>query len=161
MNQWRPSLNQLRLTTLQRIKEDIERHEGNVPYVYLDHLGYKTMGIGHLIRQSEPEYLLKVGQGVSKEAIDKYFENDLRIAIDDAKRIFGDLNEHPQDVIRVLVNMSFNLGYPRLNKFVKMKQAIAQKNYLRAADEMKDSRWYTQVGRRGPELFKLMSEADL
>ena len=154
-------MNQLRLTTLQRIKEDIERHEGNVPYVYLDHLGYKTMGIGHLIRQSEPEYLLKVGQGVSKEAIDEYFENDLRIAIDDARRIFGDLNEHPQDVIRVLVNMSFNLGYPRLNKFVKMKQAIAQKNYLKAADEMKDSRWYTQVGRRGPELFKLMSEADL
>lgn len=154
-------MNQLRLTTLQRIKEDIERHEGNVPYVYLDHLGYKTMGIGHLIRQSEPEYLLKVGQGVSKEAIDEYFENDLRIAIDDARRIFGDLNEHPQDVIRVLVNMSFNLGYPRLNKFVKMKQAVAQKNYLKAADEMKDSRWYTQVGRRGPELFKLMSEADL
>lgn len=154
-------MNQLRLTTLQRIKEDIERHEGNVPYVYLDHLGYKTMGIGHLIRQSEPEYLLKVGQGVSKEAVDKYFENDLRIAIDDAQRIFGDLNEHPQDVIRVLVNMSFNLGYPRLNKFVKMKEAVAQKNYLKAADEMKDSRWYTQVGRRGPELFKLMSEADL
>lgn len=154
-------MNQLRLTTLRKIKEDVERHEGNVPYVYLDHLGYKTMGIGHLIRQSEPEYLLKVGQGVSKEAIDEYFENDLRIAIDDARRIFGDLNEHPQDVIRVLVNMSFNLGYPRLNKFVKMKQAIAQKNYLKAADEMKDSRWYTQVGRRGPELFKLMSEADL
>ena len=154
-------MNQLRLTTLQRIKEDIERHEGNVPYVYLDHLGYKTMGIGHLIRQSEPEYLLKVGQGVSKEAIDNYFENDLRIAIDDARRVFGDLNEHPQDVIRVLVNMSFNLGYPRLNKFVKMKEAVAQKNYLKAADEMKDSRWYTQVGRRGPELFKLMSEADL
>lgn len=154
-------MNQLRLTTLRKIKEDVERHEGNVPYVYLDHLGYKTMGIGHLIRQSEPEYLLKVGQGVSKEAIDEYFENDLRIAIDDARRIFGDLNEHPQDVIRVLVNMSFNLGYPRLNKFVKMKQAVAQKNYLKAADEMKDSRWYTQVGRRGPELFKLMSEADL
>lgn len=153
-------MNQLRLTTLQRIKEDIERHEGNVPYVYLDHLGYKTMGIGHLIRQSEPEYLLKVGQGVSKEAIDEYFNNDLRIAIDDAQRIFGDLNEHPQDVIRVLVNMSFNLGYPRLNKFVKMKEAVAQKNYLRAADEMKDSRWYTQVGRRGPELFELMSQAD-
>ena len=154
-------MNQLRLTTLRKIKEDIERHEGNVPYVYLDHLGYKTMGIGHLIRQSEPEYLLKVGQGVSKEAIDEYFENDLRIAIDDAQRIFGDLNEHPQGVIRVLVNMSFNLGYPRLNKFVKMKEAVAQKNYLRAADEMKDSKWYTQVGRRGPELFKLMSEADL
>lgn len=154
-------MNQLRLTTLRKIKEDVERHEGNVPYVYLDHLGYKTMGIGHLIRQSEPEYLLKVGQGVSKEAIDEYFENDLRIAIDDARRIFGDLNEHPQDVIRVLVNMSFNLGYPRLNKFVKMKEAVAQKNYLKAADEMKDSRWYTQVGRRGPELFKLMSEADL
>ena len=153
-------MNQLRLTTLQRIKEDIERHEGNVPYVYLDHLGYKTMGIGHLIRQSEPEYLLKVGDGVSKEAIDEYFNNDLRIAIDDAQRIFGDLNEHPQDVLRVLVNMSFNLGYPRLNKFVKMKEAVAQKNYLRAADEMKDSRWYTQVGRRGPELFELMSQAD-
>lgn len=153
-------MKQLRLTTLQRIKEDIERHEGNVPYVYLDHLGYKTMGIGHLIRQSEPEYILAVGTGVSEEAINKYFESDLDTSIRDAERIFGDLNEHPQDVIRVLVNMSFNLGYPRLNSFVKMKEAVAQKNYLKAADEMKDSRWYNQVGRRGVELVSMMSEAD-
>ena len=153
-------MNQLRLTTLQKIKEDIERHEGKVPRIYLDHLGYKTLGIGHLIRQSEPEYIQEVGTPVPDEVTYKYFDSDLDTSIRDAERIFGDLNEHPQDVIRVLVNMSFNLGYPRLNKFVKMKEAVAQKNYLRAADEMKDSRWYTQVGRRGPELFELMSQAD-
>lgn len=153
-------MNQLRLTTLQKIKEDIERHEGKVPRIYLDHLGYKTLGIGHLIRQSEPEYIQEVGTPVPDEVTYKYFDSDLDTSIRDAQRIFGDLNEHPQDVIRVLVNMSFNLGYPRLNKFVKMKEAVAQKNYLRAADEMKDSRWYTQVGRRGPELFELMSQAD-
>ena len=154
-------MNQLRLTTLRKIKEDIAFHEGNIPYIYLDHLGYKTLGIGHLIRQSEPEYIQEVGTPVSEEVINKRFDDDLDTAIRDAERIFGPLNEHPQDVIRVLVNMSFNLGYPRLNGFVKMKEAVAQKNYLRAADEMKDSKWYTQVGRRGPELFKLMSEADL
>jgi len=152
-------LKQLKSTTQLKIKEDLERHEGRVPHVYLDHLGYKTLGVGHLIRQSEPEYLLKVNDPVSAEAIDKYFELDLRIALSDAIRIFGPLEEHPEEVIRVLVNMSFNLGYPRLNRFVKMKEAVANKDYQNAAKEMQDSRWYRQVGRRGPELVSLMLEA--
>jgi lysozyme len=152
-------LNQLKSTTLQKIKEDITRHEGIVLAVYLDHLGYRTLGVGHLIRQSEPEYLLKVGDPITQETSDKYLLLDLRIATSDAERIFGPLNEHPEDVIRVLVNMSFNLGYPRLNKFVNMKQAVVDKDYIKAANEMKDSKWYRQVGRRGPELYTLMQGA--
>lgn len=152
-------MKQLKSTTQLKIKEDLERHEGRVQHVYLDHLGYKTLGVGHLIRQSEPEYLLKVNDPVSAEAIDKYFKLDLRIALSDAVRIFGPLEEHPEEVIRVLVNMSFNLGYPRLNRFVKMKEAVVNKDYHKAAEEMKDSRWYRQVGRRGPELVSLMLEA--
>ena len=152
-------MNQLKSTTQLKIKEDLERHEGIVHEIYLDHLGYKTLGIGHLIRQSEPEYIQKVGTPVSQEAIDKYFALDLRIALSDAVRIFGPLEEHPEEVIRVLVNMSFNLGYPRLNRFVKMKEAVANKDYQKAAEEMQDSRWYRQVGRRGPELVSLMLEA--
>ena len=152
-------MNQLKSTTQLKIKEDLERHEGIVYEIYLDHLGYKTLGIGHLIRQSEPEYIQKVGTQVSQEAIDKYFALDLRIATSDTIRIFGPLEEHPEEVIRVLVNMSFNLGYPRLNRFVKMKEAVANKDYQKAAEEMQDSRWYRQVGRRGPELVSLMLEA--
>lgn len=154
-------MKQLKSTTQLKIKQDLEYHEGRVPHVYLDHLGYKTLGIGHLIRQSEPEYLLKVNDPVSDEAIDKYFESDLRIAVSDAIRIFGPLEEHPEQVIRVLVNMSFNLGYPKLNRFVKMKEAVANKDYQKAADEMSDSRWYTQVGRRGAELVRWMTEASI
>ena len=152
-------MNQLKSTTQLKIKEDLERHEGIVYEIYLDHLGYKTLGIGHLIRQSEPEYIQKAGTPVSQEAVDKYFALDLRIATSDAIRIFGPLEEHPEEVIRVLVNMSFNLGYPRLNRFVKMKEAVANKDYQKAAEEMLDSNWYTQVGRRGPELVSLMLEA--
>lgn len=48
--------------------------------------------------------------------------------------------------------MAFNLGYPRLRRFRLMIAALAEDNFDRTADEMKDSRWFRQIGGRGQEL---------
>ena len=52
---------------LQKLKADLENDEGCINEVYLDHLGYPTFGIGHLIRDTDPEYGCDVGQEITKE----------------------------------------------------------------------------------------------
>lgn len=56
----------------------------------------------------------------------------------------------------VLVNMCFNLGISRLKKFKRMWTAVRRGEWSRAADEMLDSLWADQVGRRAIELSDMM-----
>jgi lysozyme len=50
----------------------------------------------------------------------------------------------------------FNLGYPRYSKFKKKIQAVKDGNWLEAAVQMKDSRWYKQVTNRADRLINRM-----
>ena len=56
-------------TSLSKLREEIEYDEGNVQKIYLDHLGLPTFGIGHLVRESDPEYGWEVGKEVSLSLI--------------------------------------------------------------------------------------------
>jgi len=51
-----------------------------------------------------------------------------------------------------MANMMFNLGLPRFSKFRKTINNIISKNYKKAAEEMRDSRWYRQVTNRAERL---------
>ena len=138
------------------IEDDLIRHEGYVEEIYLCSAGYPTFGIGHKVTPQDPEYNLEVGSPVSKERCEQAFVQDLAIALEDAEKLLPGLTERPTNVQRVLVNMAFNLGYNRLSKFKRMLNAVNLKDYPRAAEEMIDSKWYHQVGRRGKELVRLM-----
>ena len=46
--------------------------------------------------------------------------------------------------------------FHRLSKFQKMKAAVERRDWVGAAEEMKNSAWYTQVGRRGVDLVNRM-----
>ena len=52
--------------------------------------------------------------------------------------------------------MMFNMGYTRLSKFKGMKRGVDAKDWNKAADEMVDSRWYTQVTNRAERLVQRM-----
>jgi len=142
-----------------QIKEDLTKHEGYVDEIYLCSEGIPTFGIGHMVLKSDPEYGSPVGTKVDKERIDEAFEQDCAIAWADAEEIFGPLDQYPENVIRVVVNMSFNLGKPRLSKFKKMVAAVKDKDFPEAANQMVDSVWYNQVGNRSVELENWMRNA--
>jgi lysozyme len=142
-----------------QIKEDLVRHEGYVTEIYLCSEGYPTFGIGHMVTEQDMEYSWPVGTPVTDERILQVFHDDCKVAVEDAELIVDDLYDHPDSVIRVLVNMVFNLGRPRLSKFKRTLEAVNNKEYLMAANEMIDSKWYKQVGRRGAELVDIMKEA--
>ena len=138
------------------IKEDLIRHEGYIREIYLDSEGYETFGVGHLVTELDVEHTWPVGTPVTDERILAVFEEDFLDALEDAESLVDGLYNHSDAVIRVLVNMAFNLGRTRLRQFKNMLAAIEARDYKKAADEMEDSKWYTQVGRRSKELVNIM-----
>jgi len=57
---------------------------------------------------------------------------------------------------RVIMNMVFNMGIQSVLGFKKMWAAIYEGNFNKAADEMMDSKWASQVGGRAEELAGIM-----
>ena len=140
-------------------KAEIKRHEGEVLEIYIDSLGYKTLGVGHLCQPNDIEYDWEVGTTVSQEVVDTYYEMDFRKHYYEAVNVFGDekgFNNLPDDIQRVLVNMAFNLGGTRLSKFRNMLQACRNHDWQEMARQMQDSRWFGQVGRRSIELQQVV-----
>lgn len=43
---------------------------------------------------------------------------------------------------KVIVDMFFNFGFIKLNKFKKMCEGLEVDDYSKAVDEMVDSEWY-------------------
>lgn len=138
------------------IKEDLIRHEGYIREIYLDSEGYETFGVGHLVTELDMEHSWPIGSPITDERILAVFDEDFLDALEDAESLVDGLYNHPDSVIRVLVNMAFNLGRTRLRNFKKMLAAVEAKDYKTAAAEMEDSKWYRQVKRRGVELVNIM-----
>jgi len=141
---------------LQRLREDLEDDEGIKYEIYLDHLGLPTFGIGHLVREDDPEYGAEVDTPVSEERVADVFEQDIRITIEDCERLYDDFHDLPDEAKLIIANMCFNLGYPRLSKFKGMKRGVDARDWHMAADEMVDSRWYRQVTNRADRLVERM-----
>lgn len=144
---------------IEIVKEDLVRHEGYVTEIYLCSEGYPTFGIGHMVNESDMEHTWPVGTPVEDERILQVFHKDCDVAYSDACALVLNFAGQAPDAQRVLVNMSFNLGRNRLGKFKNMLRYVNEGNYLMAANEMIDSKWYTQVGRRSKELVDIMKDA--
>ena len=144
---------------IEQCKAEIKRHEGEVLEIYMDSLGYKTLGVGHLCQPNDPEYSWEVGTSVSQEVVDMYYEDDFDKHYKEAIHVFGsqeDFYKLPEKIQHVLVNMCFNLGGSRLSKYRNMLQACREHNWDRMAAEMQNSRWFNQVGRRSIELQQVV-----
>lgn len=119
--------------------------------LYEDALGEWLIGWGYPIGE----------RGINRPIAETFLAHDIEGAL-------GACLEHvvgfeALDVARqaVVANMMFNLGWPRLSKFRKFLSALGGLDYERAAAEMKDSKWYRQVKRRGVELVRQMRTGEL
>ena len=130
--------------------------EGVVHEIYLDHLGYPTFGIGHLVTDDDPEYGADVGTEVDEARCIEAFDKDVETVLSDCKTLYPDFDSLPEEVQQIIANMMFNMGRPRLTKFKMMKAAVDEGKWNDAADQMIDSRWYAQVGARAERLVDRM-----
>jgi lysozyme len=141
---------------IEQLREELKEDEGCKYEVYLDHLGLPTHGIGHLITEWDEEYEKPVGTPVSEERVNNCFQSDVHVTIDECKKLYDTFDDLPEEVQLILCNMMFNMGRPRLSKFLKLNDAIANENWLEASIQMEDSRWHKQVTNRANRLIKRM-----
>ena len=139
---------------IEKLREELAADEGEVNEIYLDHLGYPTFGIGHLVLDSDPESGLPVGTTIDNDRVVEAFESDIETVLSDCNKLYPDFNDLPEEAQRVIANMVFNMGRPRLSKFKGMKAGVDARDWNRAADEMVDSRWYRQVTNRADRLVE-------
>ena len=141
---------------IQKLRQEIEADEGNVHEIYLDHLGLPTFGIGHLVRDTDPEHGQPVGTPVSEERVNICFDNDIQGTITDCKNLFDNFDDLPEEAQLILCNMMYNLGYTRLSKFSKLRGSISIMDFTESANQMYDSKWRTQVPNRAERLINRM-----
>ena len=140
------------MDTRKRIKE----HEGFSPTVYEDTLGYKTVGYGHLVTIKD-EFI--IGEVYSTDDLEDVFEDDYKIAFDNAHDLLEDEDVPFHETVEsVLIEMAFQLGLPRLKKFVNFIQGLKDQDYKKASDEMIDSRWAKQTPNRAEGLANMIRE---
>ena len=137
---------------INKLREQLKIDEGVKYEIYDDHLGYKTFGIGHLVKATDEEYGASVGTPVSEERVNSVFNKDVETYINESKKVFGNLEDMAQEAQQVIINMCFNMGAPRLSQFKKFIKAINDEDWATASVEMLDSRWANQVGVRANRL---------
>ena len=139
---------------LIKLQDEIANDEGIKYETYNCSEGHLTGGIGHLITEWDIEYYGKpIGTKVPNEQVNDWFENDIKVSIQDCEEIFQSFNDLPEEIQRVLANMSFQLGRPTLSKFKNMIAAVNNQDYQEMANQMEDSRWYRQTPNRAQRLI--------
>lgn len=123
-------------------KSLIAKNEGLRLKPYICPAGKLSIGYGHNLDDN----------GITKEEADYLLNNDIRQAHDDLSKVFGDFIDNPDNIsdnrYAALTDIIFNLGFLSFLKFTKMIEAIKQGDWQKAADELKDSAYYKQVGNR-------------
>lgn len=134
---------------INRLKQTLIKHEAEIPHAYKDSEGYLTIGVGRLIDKRK-------GGGITHEEAMYLLDNDIHKYMSELYAAQPDVQTLDEVRQEVLINMAFNLGMSNLNEFKKMWAAIKLDDFSTAADEMLDSKWARQVGRRAVELSSVM-----
>ena len=141
---------------IEQLRKELEVDEGVKYEIYNDHLGYPTFGIGHLVRDTDPEAGAAVGTPVTEDRVIEAFNEDVETVLSDCAILYDDFDDLPEEAQLIIANMMFNLGRPRLSKFKGMKAGVDARDWKKAADEMIDSAWYRQVPNRAGRLVSRM-----
>lgn len=127
------------------LRKQLREHEGVEKYPYKDTTGHLTIGVGRNLTD----------RGLSDDEIEYLLTNDIASATTSARALpfYASLN----DVRRmVIIDMVFNLGIFGLRQFRRMMAALYVNDYELAAEEMLDSLWAKQVGKRAHTLARQM-----
>ena len=142
---------------IDKLREELKIDEGVKYEIYLDHLSLPTLGVGHLIKDTDPENGLPVVTKIEEERVNELFDEDIQVTIQECKYLYNDFDDLPEEAQRIIANMMFNLGRPRLSRFLKMKQHVDNRDFVSASEEMKNSKWYRQVTNRAQRLCDRMA----
>lgn len=131
---------------------DIKSDEGCRLISYQDGGGVWTIGYGHTAG-ADP------GNTCTQAQADIWLIQDAGTAERELNNNASWWISAPDPVRRGLLNMTFNLGWPRLSKFTQMLIAGENAQYNLMANEAKASLWAIQVGARATRIANLFRSA--
>jgi lysozyme len=139
---------------MDRLLASVKKHEGYRNKVYLDTLGKRTVGVGHLCvedfweddKEYEEKFLMTI------------LEHDLSDAIKGANDLLAENGCMDMDEIaeEIIIEMIFQLGKTGVSKFRNMWKALSALDYSTAAEQMLDSRWAKQTPNRANGMADIM-----
>jgi lysozyme len=132
-----------------KIIEMLRLHEGVERYVYTDHLGYETIGVGRCIRKN-------VGLGLSDDEINYLLSNDVDRCVKELGASFSwfsALNEARRDA---MINLCFQLGLTKLLKFKNFLASMEEGDYEAASTHLLDSLYARQTPARADEVAEII-----
>ena len=146
-----------KISGMEDVKKMVIRHEGVRNEPYKDSLGLWTVGVGHLIGdgKSLPD---SYKRKFSNEEVMNLFEEDFahHVKIAEKTPSYDKANEGGKGAF---IDLAFNMGkwWP---KWPGTKAKLEQEDFVGAAEGLKNSKWYTQVGNRAQEIVTLVAQAD-
>lgn len=126
-----------------------KKFEGFRDFIYKDSLGNLTCGWGHYLAENSR---------VPKIIAHIFFKMDYSKARKDFKTLNLELD--PARTI-VIVDLLFNMGLNGVKKFKRMLAALRIEDYTTAAEELKDSLYYTQTKSRAKTNINILKTGEL
>ncbi|MGB2103340.1 MAG: glycoside hydrolase family protein [Luminiphilus sp.] len=138
----------MRMYPIDEIAASLKVEEGYRAHCYICTAGAHTVGYDRNIDADG-------GIGISEDEAEYLLRNDIQRTIGECQRWawFDDLDPGRQSVV---VQLCFQLGWPRLSNFNRMLTALAKQDYETAAIELLDSRFAEQVPERANRLAEKM-----
>lgn len=127
---------------MNKLIEQLKRHEGIELKPYQDTVGKWTIGVGRNLDDI----------GISEQEAEMLLLNDIKEAERQLITTMPWTQELDEVRFSALLNFVFNVGIGTASKFVNAMGLLKEKSYDMAADEMLNSRWAKQVGNRAIEV---------
>lgn len=140
-----------------RFFSQLKRHEGLELEAYICPAGVLTIGWGHNCDAHPVAGVKQVGDVISRTTADMLLLKDVAMSAAELDRVIPWWRELSEPRQAVILNMHFNMGWPKLRGFKKFLAAAEAGYWNRAAFEMGDSRWANQVKGRSRELITQMA----
>ena len=134
---------------IETMKKYIQEHEGLRLTKYKDTVGKATIGWGHLILSHE-NY-----DTITLEKANEIFEDDFRKHYEQAEQFPG-FDKLPFSHKCVVTDLCFNMGGNFYLNFPKFTKYLSEGNSIKAAYELKNSKYAKQVGRRATNNIALL-----
>lgn len=140
-----------------KLVAQLKRHEGFRSNFYLCSAGKKTIGYGRNV-DANPLFLgSPICEPVSPEIAEDILIADIDstiLLLESKWEFFSECAESPRR--DVLINLGFNIGINKFLQFKRLMAAVEKSDWTAAANSLKNSKWYSQVGRRSIELVAQM-----
>lgn len=127
----------------------LEREEGRVRHAYQDHLGFWTIGVGHLIDSRK-------GGGLPDHIVDALLAHDIAEKTAEVERALPWVKTLDDPRRAVLIGMAFQMGTEGLLAFKNTLARVRAGNWAGAASGMLNSKWAQQTPERAQRMAKQM-----